>query len=911
MRAHVRLKLILATLTVTVCAVAQTLPPGVQKLTSVEGITEYAYPNGLHLLLFPDPSKPKLTVNISYLVGSRHEGYGETGMAHLLEHMLFLRTKDGRDVKKELTDHGAEWNGSTDYDRTNYYEIVKATDDNLRWAIALEAERMVHMRIEKALLDKEMTVVRNEFEERENDPFSILQQRVMEEAYTFHNYGKVPIGNQSDIERVPIDRLAAFYQKYYQPDDAVLAIAGQFDESKALAYVAQYIGAIPRPERKLDQPYTVEPTQDGERSVTLRRVGENQGVMALYHVPATTHPDNAALEVLETIMGDQPSGRLYKAMVDNKKAVMAGLFHTEYHDPGYIMGAAILKEDQSIDDARQILLKQIESFAAEPPSKDEVERAKTRIMKQLDLEMTNSEHIGLLLTEFAAAGDWRLLFWVRDEIKKVTPDDVVRVAKTYLKPSNRTLGEFIPTKTPDRAEIAAAPDPAEVLKNFKGGAALEQGESFTPTPANIEGRVIRKQLPNGIKLVMLPKKNRGGTVYAQVNLHYGDLASLSGKGEIAGFTGQMLMRGTKQKSRQQIQDEIDRLKAHLNVGGGASSASAHVETVEANLEGAMRLSAEVLREPSFPENELEPIRQLAIASIDAGRSEPQALAGLEFNRHLYPYPPSDPRYVGTFDEQIAEAKKVTLEDIRKFHKDFYGATGAEVIVVGQFDPAKIEKLTVELLGDWKNPGRFERLSSKHRSIASENQKIETPDKKNAFFMAGERVQMNDEDPDFPAMVIANHIFGGSGSSHLFKRIRDKEGLSYGISSSFGAPTKDDAAGFLIHGIANPENTPKMEASLKDELAHVLKDGFTADEVADAKKAWMDERIVARSQDQSILGGLQTLEFWGRTYKWTEGFEAKIAALTADQVSAAFRRHIDPAALTVVKAGDFKKAGVLQ
>src|SRR5690349_16300917 len=161
---------------VAVTAFSQpTLPQGVKKVTSAEGIDEYALPNGLHVLLFPDSSKPKVTVNMTYLVGSRHEGYGETGMAHLLEHLLFKTTKSGRDVKKELTDHGAEFNGTTSYDRTNYFETIPASDDNLKWAIGLEAERMTSMRIEKSILDTEMTVVRNEFEMGENSPSQILE----------------------------------------------------------------------------------------------------------------------------------------------------------------------------------------------------------------------------------------------------------------------------------------------------------------------------------------------------------------------------------------------------------------------------------------------------------------------------------------------------------------------------------------------------------------------------------------------------------------------------------------------------------------------------------------------------------------------------------------------------------------
>src|ERR1700723_237304 len=315
-------KILLIVVAAALPAFSQTLPQGVEKKATLGGITEYDYPNGLRVLLFPDASSPKITVNMTYLVGSRHEGYGETGMAHLLEHMNFILSTHDRNIKKELTDHGAQWNGTTDYDRTNFFETVTASDENLQWALGLEAERMVNMRMEKPLLDTEMTVVRNEFERGENSAPNVLEERVIATMYLWHNYGKAVIGSRADIERVPIDRLAAFYKKYYQPDNAVLVIAGQFDESKALAIVAQTCGAIPRPTRKLDETYTVEPAQDGERYVELRRVGTNQGIMVAWHAPALSHPDSAALEVLGGIMsGDGGTGRLYKALADNKKAM--------------------------------------------------------------------------------------------------------------------------------------------------------------------------------------------------------------------------------------------------------------------------------------------------------------------------------------------------------------------------------------------------------------------------------------------------------------------------------------------------------------------------------------------------------------------------------------------------------------
>jgi zinc protease len=895
----------------TFAALAQT-PQGATKVTSVEGITEYALSNGLHVLLFPDASKPSVTVNMTYMVGSRREGYGETGMAHLLEHLLFKETATRKDIKQELKDHGAEMNGSTAWDRTNYFETMNATDENLKFALELEADRMIHTKIEKPILDKEMTVVRNEFEMRENSPEQILVQRALEHAYTWHNYGKMPIGNRSDIENVPIHALEAFYQRYYQPDDALLTVAGKFDPAKTLDMVVKLFGTIPKPTRTLDQTYTVEPTQDGERSITLRRVGDTQGVVAIYHAPAGSDPDAAPLNVLSGVLGDRPGGRLYKALVDNKKAVGASMSFEEMHDPGFVLISASLRQDQSLDEARQILLKTVEGVAAEPPSKEEVARQKTRLLKSIELEMADSQQVALDLSEYYSQGDWRLMFLMRDRIKAVTEADVLRVAKTYLKESNRTLASFIPTKSPDRAEIPARPDVAAALKDFKGSAEVSQGEAFDPTPTNIESRLTRSNLPGGLKMSLLPKKTRGATVVATVTVRYGDEKALFGKAATANIAGGLLMRGTKNKTRQQIQDEMDRLKAQMNVSGGPTSATASIETIEANLPGALKLAAEILREPSFPDSEFETVRQQRIAAVEARRSDPQALAITEFQHRISPYPRGDVRYVSTADEQIEDLKKVTLEDVHKFYQQFYGASVGEVSVSGQFSAPEIGKVVTQLFGDWKSPGSYTRITSMFHKVAAGDQKIETPDKQNAVFISGETVKMTDEDPDYAAMVMANYMFGSSGlGTRLSRRIRDKEGLSYGVQSQFGVPTKDDGATFLVFAISAPQNASKVEAAFRDELAKTLKEGFGAEEVAAAKKAWLQEQIVDRSEDSALAGLLSVRQRFDRTLKFDESLEAKVSALTADQISEAFRKHIDPAGLIYIKAGDFKKAGVLQ
>ena len=909
-------KLLFMALGATLSAFSQTLPQGVEKKATVGGITEYDYPNGLRVLLFPDPSSPKLTVNMTYLVGSRFEGYGESGMAHLLEHMNFILTSNGRSIKKELTDHGAQWNGTTDYDRTNYFETVTASDENLKWALGLEADRMVKTRIEKELLDTEMTVVRNEFERGENNPQEILEERVVATAYLWHNYGKAVIGSRADIEKVPIDKLAAFYRKYYQPDNAVLVIAGQFDQSKALAYVAETCGAIPRPTRKLDETYTVEPVQDGERFVALRRVGENPAITIAWHAPALSQADSAALEVLDGVLtggGRGGTGRLYNALVDNKKAVAVRTEYQELHDPGFVLVSASLSKDQSLEEARKTILDTVAGVASEPPTKEEVEKEKTRILQSMELRMANSQQAALGLSEMIASGDWRLYFLNYDQVKSVTPEDVVRVAKLYFKESNRTVGEFIPTPAPDRTEVPASANLEAALKDYKTGMTVSQGEAFDPAPANIEKHVTRSKLPNGLRVAMLPKTSRGGTVSAVLEIEFGDEKALAGKNAIGSMTGALLMRGTKNRTRQQIQDEMVKLNSQINVSGGVAQASASIQTTEGNLIPALRLAAEMLREPSFPDSEFESAKKQRVAGLENRRTEPGALAPLALERALNPYPKNDVRYVGTIDEQIENVSKVTLDDVKQFHAQFYGAAHGELVIVGQFDPAALSKTAAELFGNWSSAAPYQRITENFEKTAPVNLKIETPDKQNVDFAAALRLPMSDTDPDYPAMVLANYMFGGSITGRAPDRIRNREGLSYGVNSSFQAPAPADgnAARFGGTAISNPKNSPKVEASFRDELAKTLAGGFTADEVAGAKKAIRDARIVGRTQDQSLLRLIATREENERTLAWDEQMDTKLEALTADQVNAAFRRHVDAAALSIVKAGDFKAADVYQ
>ena len=873
-----------------------------QRVTSVEGVTEYRLDNGLKVLMIPDSSVDSVMVHITYLVGSRHEGYGEKGMAHLLEHMLFKGTPANPKLKEDFSRRGVRFNGSTSHDRTNYYETLAASRENLDWALGVEADRMVNAYVRKSDLDSEMTVVRNEFEAGENNPGGVLRQRMMQLAFGWHNYGNSVIGARSDIENVPIGRLQAFYRTYYQPDNAVLVIGGNFDEREALGMVARHFGKLPRPARELPGLYTTEPTQDGERSVVLRRAGDTQMIGTLYRVPSGGHQDYPAIDVLVHVLATQPTGRLHLALVQKGLASTIWGGESALHDPGIMFFGAVLRKTAPLEPAREALLSTTEQLLAEPVREDEVARAKIALLNDFDKTQTDSLALVSSLSEFSASGDWRLFYLYRDRLRKVTVEDVRRVAGIYLKPANRVMGTFIPTDQPVRAEIPPVPDLAKALDGYTGGKVPILGDAFDPSPANIEARLIRKTLPNGIRIALLPKKTRGGNVVATLALHWGDEAAKMNRSTACTLADGMLMKGTLKHSRAEIQEALEKLNANVTV----STEGAGIDTQRPQLAAALRLVAEVLKEPSFSASEFAQLKQAAITRAESQRSDPSAIAGERIGRYLSPYPKGHWAYVQTAEERIEALKQTSLADAERCYRDFVGATRAEFAAIGDFDPDEVTQLVEELFGAWKSPRGYERIPARYFDRPGVQDEVRTPDKANAVLRLGANLKVRDDNPDFPALVLGNYLLGGTSTARLSARVREKEGLSYGTYSSFTASQLDESASFGVSSIYAPQNKTRVESAVREEIAHVLRDGYTEEELAAGKSGLLQSRRAARIQDRNLIGRVSMYLFIDRTFAWDIEFEKQIAALTPAQVRDAMRRHLDPAKMAVVKAGDFKE-----
>ena len=885
-------------------SMAQRLPEGLASVTSVEGIDEYRLPNGLQLLLVPDDSKPTTTVNMTYRVGSRHENYGETGMAHLLEHLLFKGTPKHEKVWDAFEKRGLAANGSTSFDRTNYHARFSANDDNLQWYLGWLADAMVNSHVARKDLDTEMTVVRNEMESGENNPSRILLQRTMALMFDWHHYGNAVLGARADVENVDIPRLQAFYRTYYQPDNATLIVSGKFDSARVLGWVTGAFGPIPKPTRQLPALYTLDPAQDGPRSVMLRRSGGAPMSYVGYHVPAGATKDFTAVELLAIVLGDTPTGRLHKRLTQKQLAADTGSFALGLADPSVLFTIAQLAPGQDVDKAQAELLAAAESVRSEPITADELARAKLKWMTTWEASFSNPETVGVVLSESVALGDWRLFFMKRDWVQAQTVADLQRVAEQYLVADNRTLATYLPTDQPQRAPAQAQADVAQTIQGFKPQAAAAKVEAFEATPANIDARTQTFAL-GGLRAALLPKGTRGGAVQAVLTLHYGDSSSLSGQSEVAEAVAALLDKGSKTLTREQIEDRLDTLKTQLGISTAAGRVTLTLASRREHLPAAIALVGDLLRHPVFPTDALSERTRQTLTGIEQRRKEPNALAQNAVARLGNTYARGDVRYARSFEEMVDDVNAVSVDKLRAFHARFYGATNAEFAAVGEMDAPAVKAALQAALADWNSPTAFVRVPQPLLPVKPERLLLLTPDKQNAYMLVRLGLPLTDADADYPAFTLANHVIGSGGSSRLWKRIRETEGLSYGVGSNVQWNSIEPNSLWQMSAIYAPQNRAKVETAFQEEMARALKDGFTAQELAEAKTGVLGFRRLTRAQDASVAAGLANNLYLGRTFAIAAQVDAAIEKLTLEQVNAALRKYLAPDRFVSAFAGDFK------
>ena len=877
-------------------------------VTSVEGIKEYNLPNGLKILLIPDAAQSNVVVNIVYNVGSRHEGYGETGMAHLLEHMLFKRSSKFSEIKKAIADKGALANGTTWYDRTNYYEILPATGDNLSWALEMEADRMVTSANLQSDLDTEFSVVRNEFEIGENYPSGVLMERLISSAYLWHNYGNSTIGSKEDIERVKATSLKNFYTKYYQPNNATLIVGGKFDEKKTLDLISKYFAIIPKSKQVIEQTYTVEPAQDGERFVELKRNGDLQYVAMAYHTPSFSDKEYAANSALISILTNNPSGALYKALIDTKLATSVYGFSFTLKDPGFSYFQSEIPKDKDLKAAQEAFLQTMNKVPKMTFTEDDLKRAKNELLKQFENTYNKTMDLSIALTENIGAGDWRLFFINRDNIEKLTLADIQNVAKKYYLQSNRTWGRFIPENNPERVKVSETPDITILTKEYKGKALEENKATFESSVANILKTTEMGQLASGGKYLLLEKPSKGDKIEARFLLRMGDEKSLEVKNLIANLTAKMLKLGTKTRSKKDINDQLDQFKTSINIQGNVDGLYVGISTDKVNLNNALVLLKDILRNPIFDASEFEKMKLETKSGFEANKSEPQAIVSEAIEKQTALYPKSHPYYSQTSDEKIAELNKITLEDLKKYYNDFYNGSNSKIVFVGGIEKKSIKTFMAETLDNWDSKIVYTRIPTQYFEVKAHNNTIQVNDKTNAVVFGKINLNIGESDADFPAVNIANEMLGGGAfiSSRIPKRLREVEGMSYGAGSFVSGNGIDKTGDWGVYAFFNPSFKDKLDNALKEEIQKAFDKGFSKEEFDASIKSWLQQRQTMLGTDEFLARQLRDYLDQNKTFKSYSDYEDKVKALDVAKVNAAMKKYFDLQKFILIYAGDFTK-----
>ena len=879
-------------------------------ISNTEGIKEYSLSNGMKVLLLSDPSQSNAVVNIVYNVGSKHEGYGEKGMAHLLEHMLFKSTKKLGDIKKMLSDKGGNANGTTWYDRTNYYEVFPSNDENLKWFLEMEADRMINATILQTDLDKEFSVVRNEFEIGENRPSGVLMERIVSTAYLWHNYGNSTIGSKEDVERVKAVTLRKFYEKYYQPDNATLIVAGKFDEKKTLEYISQFFSTIPKPSRVLEVPYTVEPAQDGERFVELKRSGDSKVVGALYHTAPYADKDYAALDALQEILTADPSGYLYKAMIDSQKAASVYAYQPLVRDASFMYFGLEVPADKDIKATETEFRKELDKVATIKYTEQDVERAKAKILKQIENIKNNTIGMAINLTEIVGAGNYKLGMLYRDNVEKLTVADVQKVADKYFKVNNRTVGVFIPTKDEVRVKNVEFSNEqiASLTDNYKGKALEKDTAPFEASIKNLKANLVEGKLSNGMKYGLIKKEIKGGKVLGSFRFPVSNNKDLNGKSDVGSLVAQVLKTGTKTHTKEQIQDMLDGWKSNVNFGFGGQTLYVNFSTYKENLPKVMGLIKEILTESTFPEAELAKTVNEYNTYLEGSLNDPQSIAFSEIEKITQNYPKESIYYTASTKEQIENNKKVKRDQLVDFYNKILGSNNGVGSVVGDVDGKEASALLESTFGKWNSKSNYEYIKPELFATKKQDKEYLTPDKENGAAVGKISFSMDRKSPDYPALVIANEMLGSGGflTARIPTRLREKEGISYGAGSYVNIPVENNVASWGWYAFYNPTKKDAVNKALKEEVNKAVKDGFTEAEYKSNLTSWLNSRKTGLGNDNTLMGLVNGQLQYGVPLEEYDALEAKVSALKVSQVNDVLRKYISEDKLTSVFAGDFNK-----
>jgi zinc protease len=908
------------------CSAASTsIPPGFTHVRTVQDITEYRLDaNGLTVLLLPDHSAPAVTMMVTYRVGSRNESYGTTGATHLLEHLMFKGTLEhnkeaGNGYDQLLERTGAMTNATTSLDRTNYFETVGSQD--LPLAVTLEADRMRNLRLREEDRRPEMTVVRNEYERGENNPAEALEKEIWATAFLAHPYHHSTIGWRSDFEKVPIEKLRAFYDTFYWPNNATVTIIGDFDPPEALKLVKKYYGAIPRSPQSIPAVYTQEPPQTGPRRVIVQRPGELGVVMIAEKIPPATNADYAALRVLGMILSDGRNSRFYKALTDKNLTTNVDAYPEFNRDPSLFFIDAQLTPGTKHDDVEKRLLAEIERVQKDGVQADEVAAAIAKYTASTAYERDGSMAMAFALNECIAVGDWSLYYSLEDAVKRVTPADVQKVAKKYFSEDQRTTGWYLPRNEAPAEQAGAegsvtgAPDSQATENREHGGSAKSaaatsnahpsarsasspsniQASSAATIAAKIGPRIVRGKV-SGIDLLICP------TGVKDVVTIKGLMPAYDPKDPILGeITAEMLERGTTKHDADTIAALLDKVGAQIQFSFETGSIRFAAQCLKKDSTQVIDLLSEQLSKPTLPQDEFDKLRKQKLAQAQQLREDTDAQASIAFRRAVFSA--GHPQYRMTPEERIEALKKITVADIKAFHTKYFGADYCTMVVVGDVVPASIQADVKKSFADWKGGQPLPAAPAAKAIKESKELSINVPGKESISMIMGEPTGLHYADPDYLPLAVGTSVLGRGFTSRLLSTVRDTEGLTYGIGAELVGSGQLDQA-WVVNATFAPSLLTQGLASTSRELTKWHRDGITEAELDYRKSALAGAHRVGLATSGGLAEEILSTVRRGLDLSWIDEYPKKIAVLSLKQVNGAIKRYVDPEKFVTVRAGTF-------
>lgn len=880
--------------------------------STLNGIRETKLSNGLTVLTKEVHTAPVAYFSVWYKVGSVNEQLGQTGMSHLLEHMMFkgTTTRKPGEISAALQQIGAEFNATTSLDRTNYFETLGS--DRLELAMQLESDRMVNSLFAEAEHKKEMTVVRSEYEGGENDPDTTLTKAVRLAAYQVHPYRWTTIGFKSDIENINRDEMYAYYKKYYVPNNATIVIVGDFDTKQVLSLVQKYFGVLPK--RPIQQPFiTPEPQQQGERRVTVRRAGTTRSIQIAYHIPGFEHPDRLAIDVLESVLSGGRTARFFDRMVQSGLASAAEAYDYGLRDPDLAFLAAEAQPGKTNEELEKALLDEVEKLQTTLISEEELQRVLNQAEAGYIYGQDSVQAQGRQLGENAMRGDWRYGETYLEKLKRITPADVQRVARTYFIESNRTVGYFEPiTESDDKATTVADVDSkdnktAPIATPAKTTSPIKSASTSVKTAARATAKPTRVVLDNGLTVIVQANHANATVALSGALLSAGGIFDPADKPGLANFTAGQLSRGTKTRSLLDIARTLENLGASASVSGGREYATLGGRSLSRDFDTVLELLADQLRNPIFPADEIEKYRRQSLASIDSARQSTGALARIAFMNALYPE--GHPYHAATLDEIEAATKSLTREDLIAFHASHYGPEKLVLTVVGDVEPAQAIEAVKKYFGDWKRVGNLPEISIPNTPVKAGVAKpliINLPDKTQVDVLYGYAGQLKRSDPDFYRVIVMNTILGGGSglASRLASNIRDQLGLVYGIYASTDATLGQGP--FTVQFGANPANVKPAITEMQRQISLAQTKGLTKEEVQKAIDYITGSYAVTLATNGAVAGQLLVGEVYGLGLDYIEKRNGYYRAVTVDQVNAAAKKYLLPGQGALVIAGTYSE-----